>query len=239
MTKHDSTIIIGVDEAGRGCVFGPMAVAATARLTRWHNDRVKDSKKVSPKRRNLLYTVIQDNTLWSVAMIDALTIEQYGLQAVLKTAGDMVTQNVVDQVLALRPQANIQVIFDGSDRQDEIRNVNGVTIEILSIPRADNTVFECSAASILAKVTRDNWVKNYVRQYPDMKKYHLLSNMGYGTQKHREAIMEHGVTEHHRKAFCKSLLSNWAKKQQDEQRRILNEHAYAPSIKPQPTQRIT
>ena len=185
-------IELGIDEAGRGCLFGPVCVASVVWLDEDPNPEleIKDSKKMSEKKRNILRTYILDNSISSsVNFIDNETIDRDNiLEATMKGMHqciDDVSSNInIDTLLIDGPHFNM---YDG--------------ISHVCVINGDNTYKSIAAASILAKTFRDEYINRLVDDNPELEKYDIRNNKGYGTRKHLEAIREHGITKWHRKTF--------------------------------------
>ena len=179
--------IAGVDEVGRGCIAGPV-VAAAVILDPYNIPLgINDSKKLSAVKRSALYEVIIKSTkafaVCSIcaAEIDKLNIRRASLLAMKKA------------VLLLGIEADY-IIIDGLD---EIPNISKKQEAII---KGDAKSFSIAAASIVAKVTRDNIMQNLARNYPQ---YGFLSHVGYGTKQHREAIKKYGaLAKIHRYSFA-------------------------------------
>lgn len=210
MSTIHKQITVGVDEAARGCIFGPVAAAAVILPETWPDDRylqIKDSKKLTKKKREELYDYICQNSVaygigeGSVEEIDRINI----LQATMKAM-----HRALDQVY--RKQAFTHINVDGTyftpylapganDEQDPITHT--------TLIKGDDRERAIAAASILAKVHRDRYVENLLKEHPDLDVYGLATNMGYGTAKHIQAIKEKGLTPYHRKSFqIKSLMNS-------------------------------
>ena len=177
------THLAGVDEVGRGCLFGPV-IAAAVILDSNKNFGLKDSKKLTERKRSLLYEEIKQYASKvsigeaSVKEIDSLNIKEASLLAMERA------------VLGLKTD-NIEVIVDGID-------IPKINYPCKAIIKADSKIYEVMAASIVAKVHRDNLMKEYSKKFPD---FSLEKNKGYPTKKHRLAISKYGVTKYHRKSF--------------------------------------
>ena len=192
------SITAGVDEVGRGALFGPVVAAAVILPENISDDLVRsgvtDSKKLSEKRRYQLATQIRAMALdckigkASVHEIERLNILQASLlamkRAVLK--------------LSLRPEL---VLVDGNQQ------IRGLDIPQQTIVKGDSKCLAIAAASIVAKVWRDTLIMRLAKKYPV---YDLTNNKGYGTKKHREAIVNYGVSSQHRLLFspCQTSLFN-------------------------------
>lgn len=175
--------MIGIDEVGRGAWAGPLLVCA-ARL----NQPViglKDSKKLTKKQREHLAGEIYRHADIGYGWVSASEIDKIGLAAALRTAAGQA-------VSALSLQNNEQIIIDGT-----VNFLPGVP-NVSTQPKADDTVPAVSAASIVAKVTRDAYMAKLAAQY---KEYGFENHVGYGTVAHRQAIKQYGICHEHRKTF--------------------------------------
>ncbi len=175
--------ICGIDEAGRGALAGPLAVAGVVLLK--EIDGLDDSKKLSPKKREELFEKIIKNARYEIVFTDNETIDRIGLSKAIKIS-----------ILKIKEVLKADVyVMDGKTSF----GVDGVE----AIVKADSLVKEVSAASILAKVSRDRIMKELDDKYPQ---YLFKEHKGYGTKKHRELIEKYGMSEIHRKSFkIKSL----------------------------------
>jgi ribonuclease HII len=196
--KDDDTIEVGLDEAGRGCLFGRLYVGAVVFSNDLEDfpdggemlDMIKDSKKLSAKKRDLLYDYIIENALdTSVAYaevdeIDRDNILQADLSAMHRALDGL---NVpVERVLA-----------DG-DHWRPYRDTEG-----FAIVDGDAQYLAIAAAGILAKVSRDRWVTEMVAKHPEWEtQYGFSHNMGYGTAQHMKGLVEYGATAQHRTSFA-------------------------------------
>lgn len=183
MTK-DFSPIAGVDEAGRGPLAGPVVAAAVILAPNCSIAGLNDSKKLSHKRRELLYDLIIEQAdsyaiaSASVAEIDKLNILQASLLAM---------QRAVNQ-LKVTPD---EILVDGTFAPQ-------VTMPARTIIKGDQKVASISAASILAKVTRDRQMLDYDKQYPG---YYFANHKGYGTKAHLDALKQFGPCPIHRRSF--------------------------------------
>ena len=148
---------------------------------------LNDSKKISEKRRELLYEKIIDSSIYHIVTIDNKAIDKNGISHSIKEALIEIFNTLKDK--------NISFIFDGNSSY-------GVS-EVSCLIKADAKVPEVSAASILAKVTRDRIMIEYAKKYP---KYGFERHKGYGTKAHIEAIKEYGLSDIHRKSFKVKLV---------------------------------
>jgi len=198
---ENNRIELGLDEAGRGCLFGPVSVAGVIWLDKDPNPDIiiKDSKKLSLKKRLLSYDYILDYSIANASLL--IHNEDIDKDNILKTTLKGMHQcidNITDNI-------NIDTILVDGNQFNFYMDKNGVCIDHKCIINGDNIYKSIAAASILAKVNRDNYILNLCEEYPELKKYDIHNNKGYGTKKHIEAIKEYGITKWHRKTFgiCK------------------------------------
>lgn len=197
-------VLIGVDEAGRGPLAGPVVAAAVA-LERLSDDllalAVDDSKVVSPKRRIALFLKLthHPHIRWSVGMASHTIIDEINvLQASLLAMRDAV--GLLYPTLEKRGIAYI----DGREI------IPGLVLDQRALIGGDATVFSIAAASIIAKVTRDAIMYRYASQYPE---YQFDKHKGYGTKLHFDFLKKHGPCPIHRKSFITSVVAQRPKKQ--------------------------
>ena len=171
-------VIVGVDEAGRGPLCGPV-VAAACILPRTHtNEKINDSKKLSEKKRELLYDEIINNALsYGVGIVDSKRIDEINIYEATKEAMHLaISQLKVDYDL---------ILTDAMKLKDE-------KVDVIDIIKGDAKCQCIAAASIIAKVTRDRILLDMDQKHPE---YGFKSHKGYGTKKHVEAIKEHGIID--------------------------------------------
>jgi ribonuclease HII len=188
--------IVGVDEAGRGPLAGPVAVGAVAVPAKlslgWHFPGLADSKKLSEKKREELYKKAQDlqrqNILrYIVVFSSAGNIDKRGIARVLR-------QSVWRGVSAIAPEPELYKIFlDGLLEAPK-------EYEQETVIRGDSLVPVISLASVLAKVSRDRLMLKYAKKFPN---YGFEKHKGYGTAMHYEAIKKHGLCDIHRRTYIK------------------------------------
>lgn len=175
----------GCDEAGRGCLAGSVFAAAVILPPDYQNDRLNDSKKLTPKQRYALREDIEREAVaWAVGIVSPQEIDQINIL----NASILAMHRALDQ-LQVRPEA---IIVDGN-RFKAYHDLPHTTIV-----KGDGKYLSIAAASILAKTYRDDDMLRLAQEYPD---YDWQHNMGYPTRKHREAIRQHGVTPYHRRTF--------------------------------------
>jgi ribonuclease HII len=179
------SIEAGCDEAGRGCLAGPVVAAAVILPLGYTNNRINDSKMLSEKTRYELREEILAHALdYAVAFIDNTEIDRINiLNASIKAMHNAL------EMLTLRPT---HIIIDGN------RFYTYKDIPHLCIVKGDSKYYSIAAASILAKTYRDDYMKQLTNNYA---KYHWDQNKGYPTKAHREAIKEFGPCDLHRKTF--------------------------------------
>lgn len=181
----EGIIEAGCDEAGRGCLAGPVYAAAVILPPDYHNDLLNDSKQLSEKKRDQLRSIIErDAVSWAVGIVDNQEIDQINIL----NASILAMHRALDQ-LGVRPQ---EIIVDGN-RFKPYRDIPHTTIV-----KGDGKYMSIAAASILAKTHRDECMLALHQQYPQ---YHWDSNKGYPAPVHRQAIRLHGTTPYHRLTF--------------------------------------
>lgn len=186
------TYIAGIDEAGRGPLAGPVVVGAVIMKPDSMIEGVNDSKKISEKKREFLYEKITAEAVaWGIGIIDQKEIDEINILNATKKALTMAISN-----LSTKPE---QIVVDA------LENIDTLGIPYKSIIKGDAKIYSISAASIIAKVTRDRIMKEYDEVYPQ---YGFAKNKGYGTAQHIQAIKEYGSCPLHRKTFIKNFLKN-------------------------------
>ena len=182
---YESLIEAGCDEAGRGCLAGSVYAAAVILPPDYQNELLNDSKKLTAKKRYALREEIErDAIAWAVGIVTPEEIDKINIL----NASFLAMHRALDQ-LSVRPEA---VIVDGN-RFKPYQDLPSTTIV-----KGDGKYLSIAAASILAKTYRDDYMLSLAEEYPQ---YDWQSNMGYPTKKHRQAILEHGITPYHRKSY--------------------------------------
>lgn len=175
----------GCDEAGRGCLCGPVACAAVILPPGFRCDELNDSKQLSERQREALRPIIEKNALaWAVAMIDPETIDKINIL----NASIMGMHKALEQ-LQVSPG---HILVDGN-RFKPFRNIPHTTVV-----KGDAKYMSIAAASILAKTHRDSLLEALDARYPE---YGWRQNKGYPTKSHKEAIIKFGLTPLHRRTF--------------------------------------
>jgi ribonuclease HII len=179
----------GCDEAGRGCLAGPVFAATVILPPDFHDDVLNDSKQLSEKKRNKLRIIIEKEALsWGVGIVSASEIDQLNILR----ASIMAMHRAIDE-LDTKPE---HLIIDGN-RFIPYRNISHTVII-----KGDGKYLSIAAASIIAKTHRDEYMMGLNSEFPE---YKWLENKGYPTAAHRDAIKKYGISPYHRKTF--SLLS--------------------------------
>ena len=190
---YEGKIEAGCDEAGRGCLAGSVYAAAVILPEDYQNDLLNDSKQLTEKRRYELREIIQHDAIaWAVGIVTPEEIDKINIL----NASILAMHRALDQ-LKVRPEA---IIVDGNRFKPYRSVVGSVTTNIphTTIVKGDGKYLSIAAASILAKTDRDDYMNELAKEYPQ---YDWLSNKGYPTKKHREAIKQFGITPYHRKSY--------------------------------------
>lgn len=190
-------MILGIDEVGRGPYAGPLVIGACI-LGDWQNsentewiEKLTDSKKLSAKRRDELYVLIKEKALAAATgWVSSVEIDEIGLSEALRLA----TRRAVEQIQKTKVPFS-EIIIDGT-----MNFLAGTKLEkyVSTLKKGDFLVKEISAASILAKVERDNYMAKLDAVYPE---YGFGKHVGYGTATHQKAMEEFGLTPEHRRSF--------------------------------------
>ena len=181
-------VICGVDEAGRGPLAGPVCAAAVILPDGYEIPGLNDSKQLTDKKRRELFPVIKEQAIaYGIAMVDETVIDRDNiLNATFQAMREAVNQ------LAVKPEL---VLVDGNRLTD-------FGCEAVAVVKGDAKVASIAAASILAKVTRDEYMERMDALYPE---YGFAVHKGYGTKRHYAAIEEYGMCPIHRRTFLKKF----------------------------------
>lgn len=188
--------IIGTDEAGRGPGAGGVYAAAVCFLDKNLSEilpELNDSKKLTEKKREELFPIIKENSIYSIKMVEVDVIEKINILNASLFTMKMAVEDVIQQL----KDENILVLIDGN------RKIKDFKYSQKTIIKGDSTSASIAAASILAKVSRDNYMLELDKKFP---KYDFKKNKGYLTKSHIEAIKKFGITEIHRKSFLKNII---------------------------------
>ena len=177
------TLIAGSDEAGRGPLAGPLVVAACILPKGYQHELINDSKKLTDKKRRMLYEIIKKDALaYHIEVIDIDTIDKINIYQASKLG-----MKICLEKLSIKPEAALL----------DAMNVD-MDYPVESIIKGDEKSLSIAAASILAKVYRDDLMIEYSKEYPQ---YQFDKNKGYGTKVHLEALDKYGITPIHRKTY--------------------------------------
>jgi ribonuclease HII len=172
--------ICGIDEAGRGPWAGPLVVAGVIFKENNKIDGLTDSKKLTPKKREILYDKIVENSFYHIVFVDNTTIDEIGLSKSIQNSLKQIMNNLKAD----------RYIFDGNTTF----NIDNIT----AIIKADLSIAEVSAASILAKVSRDRYMQKKSLEYPN---YQFDKHKGYITKLHKELVLKYGLSNLHRQSY--------------------------------------
>jgi ribonuclease HII len=206
---EDTQIEAGIDEAGRGCLWGPLVAGAVIWLpeSEWTDEireisqNIKDSKKLSGKKRKILVEQIKNYAVdYGVGFVEASEIDSLGMSA----ANRLAFQRAISS-LTVTPD---RLIIDG------ILSIN-TEIEQHTEVEADGKYIPVAAASILAKETHDDYVIEACKKEPELQhRYDIVSCKGYGTQKHRDGLKTYGKHALHRRLFLRKLLGEQVEREE-------------------------
>jgi len=212
-TKYnpDNKYEIGVDEAGRGPLFGRLYIAAVILPENgFDNPNIKDSKKIKSKKkmRELSEFIKTNAKAWAVHYIEHDVIDKINIrQAVFQGMHECIRQCIA-KICENPFEEKVFLLIDGNDFKpyslyDKVED-RLMTIPHETVEGGDNTYQAIAAASILAKCSRDDYIEELCQAYPDLsQRYHLEKNMGYGTAAHLAGIVEHGVSQWHRMTYAR------------------------------------
>ena len=182
-------VVCGVDEAGRGPLAGPVFAAAVILPENYTHDILNDSKKLSEKKRDLVYEdIVRDAVCWSVGIATEKEIDEI---------------NILNATFLAMKRA-----VEGLEIKPDLAYVDGnrephTGVKEITIIKGDGKCMSVAAASIIAKVSRDRFMLELDEKYPQ---YQLSKHKGYGTKLHYEMIEKYGVSEIHRRSFLKNIL---------------------------------
>lgn len=196
---------IGIDEVARGCFFGRVYAAAVIlpNFEEIYNNKIilenynliRDSKKLNKKQREKLADFIEEYAIeFSVAYVENKVIDKINILQATQMAMHKALDNIIIDYDIILVDGNYFNKYKDKDYKCIIKG---------------DTKYKCiAAASILAKVYHDNYIKDLCSKHRYLNKYDLLNNMGYGTKKHRLAIEKFGISKFHRRTFLKKYLKN-------------------------------
>lgn len=188
--KKGIELIAGIDEAGRGPLAGPVVAAAVILPKHALIEGVNDSKKISEKKREIIFEdIINSAIAWGVGIVDNNVIDEINIL----NATRMAMHKAIEE-LSVQPEF---ILIDAE------KKVDTNNIPYLPIVKGDALSISIAAASIIAKVTRDRMMREYDKIFPV---YGFEKHKGYGTKMHTEAIKENGICMIHRKSFLKNIV---------------------------------
>jgi ribonuclease HII len=196
---NEGILEAGLDEAGRGPLFGPVYVAACVlpQDDSFDHSLIRDSKKLTKKKREWAFDYIKNYAIdYSIVSYDHNKIDKLNVHKATYTAMEEAISN-----LSIRPE---HLLIDGNYWNKHIAN----PISYTCFKGGDDLYTPIGAASILAKVSRDQWIENLCDKHPELNTYYQIrSNKGYGSKEHMEGIKKYGLTHWHRKTFgiCKTI----------------------------------
>ena len=178
-------MILGIDEAGRGPLAGPLVIAGVVLPIGFENSEIDDSKKITDKKRRELFNLIMDNALAvEINVVDVETIDKLNILKATKEGMEHIVRVVGE---------NCDAVFVDAVKLDDMGK------PVLSLIKGDALSQSIAAASIIAKVTRDDIMLELDKEYP---MYDFKKNKGYGTKAHLLALEKYGVTKHHRMSYA-------------------------------------
>ena len=188
--EHGGGMLVGLDEVGRGPLAGPLAVGAVVLPKEPYIEGLNDSKQVKPADRERIAQVIKQVALaWSVVYVKPHDIDKLGMSASLKSAFRTALANIEQAGISIQ-----HILLDGNPLHMDEREIN--------IIKGDSKCASIAAASIVAKVERDNLMCELAKQYPE---YGFAENKGYASAAHIQAIKKYGTSAIHRESFCTSF----------------------------------
>lgn len=182
-------IIIGVDEAGRGSLAGPVVAAAVALKTHRFKNRIDDSKKLSPRHREKAFLELEHNSIFGLGIVNERVIDRVNILQATKIAMEEAVRTLLHKLNF--PKNKLYVIVDGNIKLN-------IAHPFLNIVKGDTKSRSIASASIIAKVTRDRIMSIYDKIFPD---YNFLRHKGYPTSAHRIALANFGRSLIHRRSF--------------------------------------
>ena len=189
---------LGIDEVGRGCLFGPIVVGGVIWTDKdpLQGYDIKDSKKCSLKTRKILNDYITSFSIaHNIQLINEQEVDSMNVLHATMKGMHLCIDKIINEI-------NIDTILvDGTYFPFYTDKDAFEIVPHMCIKNGDNIYKSIAAASIIAKEYRDNYISELVSTYPELKKYDIENNKGYGTKKHIDAIKEYGITPWHRKTF--------------------------------------
>lgn len=201
ISRDNNITLIGIDEAGRGPLAGPVVAAAVILDLRSPIDDVDDSKKISEKKRDKIFDkIISSAKCYGVGISTPQEIDDINILQATFLAMRRAVMSLTEKSQIANLDDNHILLIDGNQYIPDLPRENQKTIV-----GGDATSASIAAASIIAKVTRDRMMLEYHEKFPQ---YNFAKHKGYGTKLHRDMIIQHGVSEIHRKTFCRSFQTS-------------------------------
>jgi len=209
---------VGIDEAGRGCLWGPLyaaAVVLSEDKNTWPKEflevanLIKDSKTISAKKRKMIMEkIVNSGLVYGIGYVEHDEIDGHGATF----ANQLAFRRALD-ACPLDKRGGAQILIDGCLGLAEVREGEEWRTEI----DGDAKFLSIATASIIAKESRDLWVSDWCSEHPSTsEKYGFVTSKGYGTLVHRNAIKTHGLLEGHRRLYCRKIIPGLTVKRFDE-----------------------
>jgi ribonuclease HII len=189
--KRGCDFVIGVDEVGRGSLAGPVVAAAVSLKIKSFQNRIDDSKKLSPMQREKAFPEIVSKSVFGIGIINEKIIDRLNIAVATRLAMEQAVSDLIDKIKHCR-KSRIHILIDGNVK------IN-IDYPFSVIVKGDSRSKSIACASILAKVIRDKMMSVYHRIYPQ---YGFLAHKGYATKMHRSALKKFGPSTIHRVTFC-------------------------------------
>ena len=220
-TKYTDLLEAGIDEAGRGPLFGRVYAGICIWNPEIKSDLIRDSKKLSARKRLIAYDFIKEHAIdYVVSWEDEKTIDEINILKATQSAMHKGIRN-----LLVRPS---HLLVDGHYFQAYV-DEDGMNIPHTCVEGGDNEYISIAAASILAKVEHDKYIEEMCDKYENLDEFYgLRSNKGYGTKKHMEGIKKYGISEWHRKSFRPCQKIDYYGKNYIETKNAQNKSMYSP-----------
>jgi ribonuclease HII len=191
LRREGYQVIVGIDEAGRGPLAGPVVASAVALKSFDFSCRIDDSKRLSAQQRQRAYPQIIEKSVFGIGRVDEALIDRHNILVATRMAMEMALNDLL-QKSDPATRTSVYVLVDGNMALD-------VGLPCRAIVKGDAKSLSIAAASIVAKVTRDRIMEAYDELYPE---YGFTKHKGYPTKVHRLALQEHGLCAIHRVSFC-------------------------------------
>jgi ribonuclease HII len=200
LKRQGCGIIIGVDEAGRGPLAGPVVAAAIVLKCNTFKNRVDDSKQLSARQREQAFLEISNKSLYAAAFVNEQVIDRVNIYQATRLAMESAVVSLLEKISLQQALCTVHIIVDGTMRLD-------VGQPCTAIVKGDNRSLTIASASIVAKVLRDRVMAIYDRVYPQ---YGFARHKGYATGEHYSRLREWGPSPIHRRSFSLAALSHAA-----------------------------